>query len=860
MAKISTLALAAGLNGSEEVLIVQGGLCKKTTISALVVDKVRETLATETLGRPTITTTTTAPGANAGLFIVAQPLRHTGKRHTLRIRKGNAGAATIKIGRYTRLFNGDFQPVAGAALVPVDVPGSATSQIAISMFARAGDYIGYSIPVTEQGMAYLLATAGDSGGYWYHNVAEPAGVFTASGGAAPQTNIQLQIGLDGDYALAFDDLDAELKPRIDDHQTRLSAAEGAVATNTSALGQVTESVPEVVLSRYDAANTTFLTATPAANAWAPGWLGTSLAEGTPINHLKIRPHRPVGAITFEATLFSRPIATTSVPSGGDTQEWPAAVVASALGMAENAFGDIMIDAPVAVANDQARSYYLQIVAKDADGTVINSGYARGADGTSLGQVQRGYYRAGAIWAMVSAGAALAIEVLTDRFQVKASALPEGTGSGLAPAAPSKKRGMLLMLGRSELVFDNTTPTTHRRVFALPANVTRVLEVVFSHASTFAVPITRAAIAPLVSAANFAAAGAAWTPLTFNGGAVSRNMPVSSAGRYGLMASDPVGLALHDRTDTPGAAKLVIVSAYMGGGGSPVLLGKAASDDYRTGWEARADFPSVMRWNTGDCVTTPASFASTANQINGTPIAGLVVESDTGEIMTLGFVGDSITNGAGITGAYGVQYGQGWAEKLAYGLNSKYRGVLPVLLGWSGTSMTNIRYQASDLYGFCAANGLPVPNILFAPNASPNSMGTPLLESQMTAQRALSDEIVNTALAAGSQVVKWLCLPVDPAVKDLDPSTDPNDGDKFRRNYNDADRALAALQVGVIAADYDAAVTSGFDADGQALFDDDDEDDGIHPNAPGHTLLAQIGTRAARAAMPSAGFAVGGLVT
>ena len=90
---------------------------------------------------------------------------------------------------------------------------------------------------------------------------------------------------------------------------------------------------------------------------------------------------------------------------------------------------------------------------------------------------------------------------------------------------------------------------------------------------------------------------------------------------------------------------------------------------------------------------------------------------------------------------------------------------------------------------------------------------------MAAQRPLSDEIVQLALGAGSQVVKWLCLPVDPHVKDLDPSTDPNDGDAWRRAYNQADRDLANLEAGVTIADFAAAMEEGFDADGQALFDD-----------------------------------------
>jgi hypothetical protein len=169
-------------------------------------------------------------------------------------------------------------------------------------------------------------------------------------------------------------------------------------------------------------------------------------------------------------------------------------------------------------------------------------------------------------------------------------------------------------------------------------------------------------------------------------------------------------------------------------------------------------------------------------------------------------------------------------------------------------MAGIGNNVADLYTFAKAQGLPVPNILFAPNASPNSMPVPNTLAAMNAQRVISDTIIGTALGAGSQVVTWTALPVDPSVKDF------NATDSFRRDYNDADRTAAGLQTGAVVADYSNAVSGGTDADGQELFNDDYEDDGIHPNAAGHAALAAIGVRAARAVMPAAGYAVGGVVT
>lgn len=625
------------------------------------------------------------------------------------------------------------------------------------------------------------------------------------------------------------------------------------------LADVSQTVTTAAFSRFSTAFGSFATGVPAADAWAIGLLGPALAEGTPLDLLEVRLHRPAGAETFEVLLVSRPVASTAAAPGiTDRQEWTRPLVLDATPIAEGSFGDLQIKAGTKVLNDPARAYMLIVEAKDSNGELVDLGCGKSGDGADLTQLERGFYRSGTTWTGVGTSAALCLRVLATQTSIKSTAVVPAVAQ--SSSAPSKTRGMVLMLGRSQLACP--AETTYRRAIALPPIVKRIREVLFSHATGTAIPIGKAAIAPLESTANYAATGATWTPLTFDGLQASE-MPASASAsqRYALHASDPCNVELLDRTDIPGAAKIVMVSAYISGATSPILLGKADNtDDYKQEWESRADFPMVMRQNAGDCVTDPADFTSTDNQLAGTPIAGLVCECEDGELATYMFVGDSITNGAGIKSDGLTHYGLGWAETLAYAANTKYRGVLPVLLGWSGCSMSNIRYQAKDLYAFCAAKGLPVPNILHTPNASPNSMSTPLTEESMAAQRPLSDEIVQLALGAGSQVVKWLCLPVDPHVKDLDPSTDPDDGDAWRRAYNQADRDLANLEAGVTIADFAAAMEDGFDADGQALFDDDLEDDGIHPNAAGYVVAKDIGTRADRLVLPAAGYAVGGLVT
>ena len=319
-----------------------------------------------------------------------------------------------------------------------------------------------------------------------------------------------------------------------------------------------------------------------------------------------------------------------------------------------------------------------------------------------------------------------------------------------------------------------------------------------------------------------------------------------------MASRDNPVDLIDRTDVAGAAKLVVVSAYAGGGGTLTLLGSATdNDNYRTHWEARSDFPSVMRRNVGDCVTTPANFTSADNQKSGTFIAGIEVECDDGELMTIGFVGDSITNGAGVSSGGDNHYGLGWAETAAYALNTKTRGVVPQLLGWSGLNMPDIRRLATDWLDFCAAENIQAPNMLFAPNASPNSLVAPITQPQMDAQRLLSDEILSVAVGAGVVPISWTIIPTNPSVKDY------NASDSIRRDYNDADRAEASAANGLFLADMDAAMVTSIDGDGQAV--STKLPDGIHPGTDGYEDMAGVAVRAAKRALPAAGYAEGGLV-
>lgn len=804
----------------------------------------------ETTGRPVITNAT-VNACNFGTYVFADPVEHTAVRHTLRVRNAGGAARTLQLCAFI-LSGGNFQPAPDAEYIAVEIP-IGTHDLPVALLIRRGEHFGFAIAVTGA-VSYSIGLAGDSGGYYYNAAIAPTGPVAA--GVGTISTIQLDIGIDCTFALAGDDAIDALQPSIDataDAVAALQPSVDAAAVTGAKLTAITETLVIDGFSQTAPSYSNFVTGTPSCKGWAPGFLGTSLPEGAIIEGFAVTLHRGATVATFEARLFSRPIETTALPSGADTAEWGDWVSVDASTVAVGAFGVVAFTGPAEIENDQSKAYYLHIRAKDTGGNLVDFACGNTGNGAGLNQVQRGYYRNGGNSAWDAVGGttiALNITVKTSELRVAQSALPPVEQED---RRPSKKRATMIMMGRTALAFDNSGLHTFRRVFAVPANVARVHRVVFAHSGATPLVITRAAIAPLASAANFAAAGAAWTPLAFGSGDESGAIPSRpGASRFGWLASRDNPVDLVNRTDVPGAAKLVVVSAYAGGGGTLTLLGSATdNDNYRTYWEARSDFPSVMRRNVGDCVTTPASFTSTDNQKSGTFIAGIEVECDDGELMTIGFVGDSITNGAGVSSGGDGQYGLGWAENAAYALNTKTRGVVSQLLGWSGQNMTNIRYLATDWLDFCAAENIQAPNMLFAPNASPNSIAAPITQPHMDAQRLLSDEILSVAVGAGVVPISWTIIPTNPSVKDY------NASDSIRRDYNDADRAEASAANGLFLADMDAAMVTSIDGDGQAI--STKLPDGIHPGTDGYEDMASVAIRAAKRALPAAGYAEGGLV-
>jgi hypothetical protein len=802
---------------------------------------------TVTIGRPSISSSATN-AALAGVYVFASVAAVSSEIRTMRVRSGRGVPFDIEVAAYTREVNGQLTRVGSP--VTVTVPPSATSTVTMPSLlkVRRGQLLGFSVPGSgNTGMAFVI-TAGDGAGYYYHDAPGEVGPFTPSSGINPQTSIQLQIGFDGFYTESYPDIINEVLPTVE-------ANTAAAALNAAAISGLSQSVSVVGFAQTRGDGyLAFLTGAPSSKAWAVGMLGTALAAGSVIPGAAITVHRGTGIETFEAMLYSRDIASNAVPSGAvDTELWPAWVSVSAAGIASGTFGRVVFNAPNLVTVDATKSYLLVVRARNASNTIVDMGVGRQSEVDSgLSQLQRGFFRnsADTAWSSIGTTNALNIEILIQRQTIRQEVLPPTLP---ATAAPRRGRGTLVMMGRTGLVFSNATPKTFRRIFSVPANVARVVRVMFAHGGTTPITIAGAAIAPIASTANYAASGVQWTALEFPGGA-SANIPgAPAAGRLGWLASTEKPVTLFNRTDTPGAAKLVVVDAFCSTAANLTLLGAPDdSDDYRTNWQSRADFPMVMRRNDGDCVTTPANFVSTTNEKSGTFIAGLVVECDSGELLTIGAVGDSITNGAGVSPA--TTYGLGWVETMAYALNTSVRGVLPVMLGWSGASMVNIGNSATDYYAFLRAQGIAAPNILFAPNASPNSMPVPLADANVTSQMPIAEGIAATALGVGSIPVIWTVIPINPSVRNWGAN------DIFRRNYNDTWRARGNALGGWIVADMDAVMSGTIDGNGQMNLAPSLTTDNIHPNEAGHSAMRGVAIAATRSALPSLGYAVGGLVT
>jgi hypothetical protein len=417
-------------------------------------------------------------------------------------------------------------------------------------------------------------------------------------------------------------------------------------------------------------------------------------------------------------------------------------------------------------------------------------------------------------------------------------------------APTKQIGTHLFTGMTEYVFDNSASGggTFRTVFTLPAAVSR-MRAIFALSNSGAINIARAAIQPIATLAGVSSIpNGSWTALSFDGaeGDVIPTRPNNNRRSY--VASDWANVASIARTDDPTKLPLVAVAAYLPDEVGIRMLGNASNDLDRTNWATHPDRPWISRYDDGDCVTTPANFTSTTN-ISNTPIIGIQYELVSGEVLTIGAIGDSITECV----ATGTTYrGASWAFETALDLQSELLSVDCANIGWTGASVEAIGYQWIDYLAFCEAYELTVPSLVFCPDATPNSFTPPITNPQINTQFVLMRDAMKQIKSAGSLPIGWTIIPTNPANKDYGSS------DSLRRDYNDRWRNDYAGN-GITVADMDEVMAGVLDGDGQMQIGVGLTSDNIHPNDAGIQAMASVALPAVRSVADKIGFDLGTLV-
>lgn len=755
-----------------------------------------------------------------------------------------AGGATLRIDVWKRLQS------AGSA-----APGSATGDVVIANFTSSlaalgigagdGTFHAVTAPVSvpfkvDQGYSYGVEIyALDAA-----SARVVVGSKTMNGALSPDRRTILYKASDGTWGVATNGTItlgakkfvsvlagyAEFK----NAESRLVSAEGQAATNAAAIaGQgafqssLSNSLSIVDRAISDRAYvSTDFSYTSGFYQFSFGVdAGSDLVVGRPFQRIGIRLQVQAAAVNVRVQAYSRLLTSPNIqsaPGQVDDVDLGASVIAvSGLGLTALTYAEVVLPLAQQIVPGAGKAYIFTIEVLDGSGVRTAFGMGR-ADPTGLSQHQRGYFRQGsatAAWSATGSTAALRTSVHADVYTdsdlaARTAALEAKQAAISALARKAKGRiGIGGHAGRMEFVFDNSTPKTFRKIFTLPQHIDAV-QIIFAHASANTMHVMKAAVAPLDSAANFALAGVTWTAATF-GGLDYGSAPVRPAlVRRAFLVSDWIQVSSLPRADDATKLPLLAVSAYID---TPALILQGRNDGYpdMTAWASHPVRPCVMRYNDGDCVTTPANFTSTTNR-STCPIVGLRYLAR-GQVVSVFASGDSITNAEGS----GVTYPGASAVFEACRELSTLGGVGYDFfnLGWSGCQTDKIRDHAMD-----AINAGLVPDIMIYAPFSPNDItAASITDAQIAAMWPRQAQAVVAMEGSGVETVLWTGMPSNSSIKPYGTS------DSKRRAYNDAIRAMAAR--GVVIADIDA-VMAGADSGGQTQMVVAYTTDGIHPNDAG----------------------------
>lgn len=267
-----------------------------------------------------------------------------------------------------------------------------------------------------------------------------------------------------------------------------------------------------------------------------------------------------------------------------------------------------------------------------------------------------------------------------------------------------------------------------------------------------------------------------------------------------------------RTDG-GKGALICFDAYVSTSASISIMGNGTSDVF-TGWATRANRKVIMRYNDGDCVTTPANFVSVTNR-NQSPIVGIQYAA-LGRVVTVMGVGDSITDGRGTI------IGEGFIVPACEEASNSNIYFENINLGFAGVGAATYRTYLSD-----AVSAGIIPDVVVFPNGTPNSLSTPITPTDIQTCRAATASLLADASISKIYSIVTTVLPTNPSVKDY------NSSDSLRVAWN----ADTLLFPGLSVVDLSSVLSGEVDVDGQVNMRVGTTTDNIHPNDVGNSLLA-----------------------
>lgn len=383
--------------------------------------------------------------------------------------------------------------------------------------------------------------------------------------------------------------------------------------------------------------------------------------------------------------------------------------------------------------------------------------------------------------------------------------------------PINNIGTRIFLGRLG-TFDNTTQKTFQ--FSLDTeqqvDAVRVLFANGNTSSTIAIGGAR-----VVGKANWTSpniSSGTLTNLTF-GGSATGTIPVApGASRRGFLWSDWITLP-HVTRDDGQAGSIITVAAYISTSGTITILGNGSSDNYAA-WATKTSRKVMLRYNDGDCITTPANFTSTTNRIQ-CPIVGIQYAAR-GVVRNVMAVGDSITDGRG------TYIGGGHVYEACTTISDVNRVAVEYSnFAWPGLSSSAYITLASDALTALAGY---LPDVMVVPNYSPNDATTTPSQSSVDTGAARALRMAMDAARQGVTPIIWTGIPTNPALYDM------NSLDAFRVAKNlECTTTWAARGLHIV--DTSTPMSGAIDGDGQYPIASGLTSDNIHPNDAGIAVMA-----------------------